>query len=235
MATTASVKITRAALYGRVSTTGHGQNVELQMEELRVVAQQRGWLIAGEYVDEGISGLKDRRPGLDRLLADAKAGKIDVLMVWRLDRLGRSLQHLLQVLDSLTAMGVGFLSARDSGIDTTTAQGRLMLSIIGAFAEFERHLIVERVRAGVARAQAAGKHCGRPEVDVDMRPALGLLREGRGLREVAKILKMNRATLRTRLQAAGFWPLPDTDGVVNNPPLDGTDDAPVDKPGQGTV
>ena len=125
-----------------------------------------GWVMAGEYLDEGVSGAQDYRPGLDRLLADAQASRLDLVVVWRLDRLGRSLQHLLKLLDELTSYGVGFTSLRDPGIDTTTASGRLLLQLLGAFAEFERNLIVERVRAGIARAQANGVHCGRPRVEL---------------------------------------------------------------------
>ena len=138
----------RVALYARVSTL-HGQDVGLQLDELRQVAGQRGWDLVEEYVDEGVSGAKASRPGLDRLLADAQRGRFDVVLVWKLDRLGRSLQHLLGVLDDLAGWGVGFASVRDAGIDTTTPAGRLMLQILGAFAEFEREMIRERVVAGV--------------------------------------------------------------------------------------
>ncbi len=110
--------------------------------------------MAGEYLDEGVSGAQDSRPGLDGLLSDAQVGKLDLVVVWRLDRLGRSLKHLLKLLDELTSYGVGFTSLRDPGIDTTTASGRLLLQLLGAFAEFERNLIRERVVAGVRRAQA---------------------------------------------------------------------------------
>jgi len=196
----------RAALYARVSTTGHGQDVGLQLDELRQVAQQRGLVLAGEYIDQGVSGIKVSRPGLDRMLADAQAGRFDLLLVWKLDRLGRSLQHVLTVLDTLNAAGVGFASIRDAGIDTTSPSGRLLLQILAAFAQFECDLIQERVVAGVRRAQAAGKHCGRPRKEIDLRPALALLKEGRGLKDVAKILKVPRATLRRRLVEAGRWP-----------------------------
>jgi DNA invertase Pin-like site-specific DNA recombinase len=119
-----------------------------------------------------------------------------------LDRLGRSLQHLLKLLDELTSFGVGFTSLRDPGIDTTTASGRLLLQLLGAFAEFERNLIRERVVAGVRRAQANGVHCGRPKVELDLRPARALLNEGRAVREVASILGVSRSTLRRRLEEA---------------------------------
>ncbi len=158
--------------------------------------------MAGEYLDEGVSGAQDSRPGLDGLLKDAQAGKLDLVVVWRLDRLGRSLKHLLKLLDELTSYGVGFTSLRDPGIDTTTASGRLLLQLLGAFAEFERNLIRERVVAGVRRAQANGVHCGRPKVELDLRPARALLNEGRAVREVASILGVSRSTLRRRLEEA---------------------------------
>ncbi len=198
----------RAALYARVSTVGHGQDVGLQLDELRQVAVQRGWTIAAEYVDAGVSGVAVSRAGLDRMLADAQAGRLDVVAVWKLDRLGRSLQHLLGVLQGLQDQGVAFVSLRDQGLDSTTPAGRLFTAMIAAFAAFERDLIQERVIAGVRRAQTAGKHCGRPRREVDLRPAVALLREGRGLKDVARILKVPRATLRRRLEEAGQWPVP---------------------------
>lgn len=198
----------RAALYARVSTLHHGQDVGLQLEELRQVAAQRGWTVVTEYADEGVSGIKTSRPALDRMLADAQAGKFDLVAVWKLDRLGRSLQHVLSTLDQLTAHGVGFVSLRDAGLDSTTPAGRLFTSMIAAFAEFERSLIQERVVAGVRRAQAAGKHCGRPRKELDLRPAVALLKEGRDLKDAARILKVDRNTLRRRLREGRMWPVP---------------------------
>ena len=198
----------RAALYARVSTVRHGQDVGLQLDELRQVAAQRGFVVVQEFVDDGISGAKASRPALDRMMADAQAGRIDVVMVWKLDRLARSLAHLLEIVAALSAAHVSFVSLRDPGIDTTTPTGRLMLQIVGAFGEFERALVQERVRAGVERAKAAGKHCGRRRTELDLRPALALLREGRDLKEIARILHVSRTTLRRRLTEAGHWPTP---------------------------
>ena len=196
----------RAALYARVSTLKHGQDVGLQLEELRLVAAQRGWQVAGEYIDDGVSGTATSRPALDQMMNDARRGKIDLVVVWKIDRLGRSLQHLLGLLDELQHLGVGFVSVRDAGMDTTSPSGRLMFQLLGAFAEFERSMIRERVRAGVARAQAAGRHCGRPRVDFDLRPAVAMLAQGHGLKAMAKSLGVSRATLRRRLEEAGEWP-----------------------------
>lgn len=196
----------RAALYARVSTTGKGQDVGLQLEELRQVAAQRGWLVV-EYVDDGVSTRKDARPAHDQVMADARAGKIDVVVCWRFDRFARSTRELLVALDEFRILGISFVSLRES-VDTTTPMGKAMFTIIAAIAELERDIIQERVIAGVRRAQAAGKHCGRPRKDVDLRPALALLREGRDLKETARILKVNRNTLRRRLREGGAWPIP---------------------------
>jgi len=200
--------ILRTAMYARVSTRDRGQDVGLQVDELRHVAEQRGWNVVGEYIDEGISGAQESRPALDAMLDDARLGRLDLVVVWKLDRLGRSLQHLLSVLDELTRLGVQFVSVRDAGIDTTSPSGRLMLSMIGAFAEFERALIRERVVAGVRRAQARGTHCGRPFVDIDLRPAVSMIKEGYGLKAISKSIGVSRATLRRRLEEAGEWPRP---------------------------
>ena len=199
----------RAAIYARVSTTGHGQDVGLQVEELERVAKQRGWVVTEDhvYTDEGISGTKDSRPELDRMMADAAKGRFDVLLVWKIDRLGRGgVAQLLGILDNLTQWGVGFSSVRDPGMDTTTTTGRLLLQLLAVFASYEREVIQERVIAGVRRAQAAGKHCGRPRKEMDLRPALALLAQGHGLKGVARILEIPRATLRRRLQEQGVWP-----------------------------
>jgi DNA invertase Pin-like site-specific DNA recombinase len=189
----------RVALYARVSTSNHGQDVGLQLEELRQLAQQRGWTIVGEFVDEGVSGTTTSRPALDAMLDAARRGKLDLIVTWKLDRLGRSLQHLLQVLDDLSGLRVGFVAARDAGIDTTSPQGRLLLQLLGAFAEFERAMIRERVIAGVCRAQAAGTHCGRPRRELDLRAAKLLLQQGQSVRHVAEMLAIPRGTLIRRL------------------------------------
>lgn len=152
-----------AAAYARVSTTE--QTATNQLIELRRFVMARGWGQAKEYVDEGISGSRDSRPALDNLLRDARRRKLDALVVWRLDRLGRSLRHLIFLLEELSALGVTFVSLGE-GIDTSTPAGRLQLHILGAIAEFERERIRERVRAGLARARAQGRLLGRPRVIV---------------------------------------------------------------------
>ena len=158
----------RVALYARCSTHDKGQDPQLQITPLREYCQKRGFTIVEEYVDNGISGIKEKRPQLDRLLQAARKRQIDVILVWKLDRFGRSLKQLVMLLEELSSLGVGFISYQDS-LDLTTPQGRLMFHIIGAMAEFERELISERVRAGLDNARRKGKRLGRkpvPPIDI---------------------------------------------------------------------
>jgi putative DNA-invertase from lambdoid prophage Rac len=152
----------RAAIYARVSTLE--QEPENQLGELRQYALARRWTTV-EYVDKGISGAKDRRPDLDRLLADAKRRRFDVLVCWRLDRLGRNLKHLIVLLDELQVLGIAFVSLGE-GIDATTPAGKLQMHILGAIAEFERERIRERILAGLHRARLQGKRLGRPKTAI---------------------------------------------------------------------
>ena len=148
----------KAAIYARVSTLD--QEPENQLQELRRYVEARGWT-GTEFVDRGVSGSKDKRPALDALLKDSKRRRFDVLVCWRLDRLGRNLKHLITLLDELQALGVAFVSLAE-GIDATTPAGKLQMHILGAIAEFERERIRERVMAGLARARAQGVKLGRP-------------------------------------------------------------------------
>ena len=178
----------RAALYARVSTLD--QEPENQLAELRRYVAARDW-VAIEYVDQGVSGAKDRRPALDRLVADARRRRVDTVVVWRLDRLGRSLKHLVTLLDEFHAVGVGFVSLGE-GIDLHTPAGRLQLHILAALAEFERARIAERVAAGLARARQNGTRLGRPEKVVP-ESVLGSVR-GLSVREAARRLGVSPAT-----------------------------------------
>ncbi len=155
-----------AALYARVSTNGHGQTVEPQLLELREYCQRRGWQVAGEFVDVGISGAKERRPELDRLMAEAKRKRFDAVIVYRYDRFARSLRHLVNALEEFRALGIDFVSLHE-GVDTSTPNGRLIFGIFASIAEFERELIRGRVKSGLAAAKARGKRLGRPRVAVD--------------------------------------------------------------------
>ena len=148
----------KAGIYARVSTTD--QHCENQLVELRRYVEARGWTIAREYVDQGVSGAKERRPALDDLVRDAKRRRFDVLVCWRLDRLGRNLRHLVTMLQELQDLGVGFASLGE-GIDCTTPAGKLQLHILAALAEFERERIRERIHAGLARARRQGQKLGR--------------------------------------------------------------------------
>ena len=189
----------RAAVYARVSTTD--QNCDNQLLELRRYCGARGWSIAREFVDRGVSGAKDRRPALDELVVDAKRRRFDVLVCWRLDRLGRNLKHLITVLDDLQGLGVAFVSLGE-GIDATTPSGRLQLHLLAAIAEFERARIVERVRAGLARAKAQGKRLGRPRATT---PPVRLP-EGLTCRQAATLWGVSKSTAARRL-SRGSVPL----------------------------
>ncbi len=151
----------KAALYARVSTANNGQDPEVQLLELREYCQRRGWIVAREYVDVGISGTRERRPELDRLLADAHHRRFDAVVVWRFDRFARSVSHLLRALENFRAMGIEFVSLSEQ-MDTSTPTGKMVFTVLGAVAELERSLIVERVRAGMRNARAKGKRIGRP-------------------------------------------------------------------------
>ncbi len=179
----------KAAIYARVSTLD--QTAENQLLELRKYADARGWT-AVEYVDRGVSGTKESRPALDALVRDAKRRKFDVLVCWRLDRLGRNLRHLVTLLEELHMIGVTFVSMGE-GIDCTTPAGKLQLHILAALAEFERERIRERVMAGLQRARTHGVRLGRPRRRID---AVGLTAvAGLPVREAARRLGVPRSTL----------------------------------------
>ena len=159
------MKQLRCVFYVRVSTTGHGQDPTMQTNDLKPFAAQRGWELVGEYTDY-CTGSKESRPELNRLLADAKLGKFDIVVVWKLDRYARSLKQLVNSVAAFAEQGVQFVSVKDD-IDLTTASGRLMFHVISAMAEFERSLIQERVRAGLRNARAKGKVLGRAKGSID--------------------------------------------------------------------
>lgn len=192
--------MTVAGLYARVSTSDKGQDVTVQLQPLRAYAAQRQWE-ATEYVDEGVSGAREKRPALDRLIADIRRGKINVVCVARLDRLGRSLRHLITLLTEWNERGVMFVSLADQ-IDLTTSTGRLMFHIIGALAEFERALIADRVRAGMSAARARGVRLGRrPTVNADQTKAI-LDRRARGesFGAIARALQLPKTTVHAVVQ-----------------------------------
>jgi DNA invertase Pin-like site-specific DNA recombinase len=184
---------TRAAIYARVSTLD--QTTENQLVELRRYVEVRGWA-ATEYVDEGVSGAKDRRPALDALVLDARRRRFDVVVCWRLDRLGRNLKHLITLLEDFEALGVAFVSLAE-GIDATTPAGRLQMHILGAIAEFERARIAERVRLGLARVKAQGRRLGRPKIEVTEEQLAAVA--GLSVRQAAKRLGISPSTVYRRI------------------------------------
>jgi len=155
----------------------------MQLRELREHCERRGWTVAGEYVDR-MTGAKDRRPELDRLMADAHRRRFDVVAVWKFDRFARSVSHLLRALDTFRVLGIEFVSLSES-LDTATPAGRMVFTVLGAVAELERSLIVERVRAGLRNARAKGKHLGRPRANIDANRLATLRREGKSLKQIA--------------------------------------------------
>ena len=187
----------RIGIYARVSTL-IGQSPEMQLTELREYASRRGWEIFSEYVDSGVSGSKESRPELNRLMSDAHQRKIDAVLVWKIDRFGRSLKHLVNSLADLSAYGVAFISLRDN-LDLSTPSGRLMFQIIGAMAEFERSLIQERVRAGLRNAILKGKTLGRPRRIVNGDQLARLREQGASFREIGSAVGASAGTVRTRL------------------------------------
>ena len=181
----------RAALYLRVSTLD--QHPETQLYDLRQMAQQRGYQIVEEYTDR-LSGAKARRPGLDAMMHDARRGRFDVVLVWASDRIARSVKHFLDVLDELNRLNIEFISFREQ-IDTGGPLGRAVVVIIGAIAELERNLIVERVRAGMRRAKLEGRHIGRRPLVLDRDAILRDRQRGHSLSQLAKSHMVSRATV----------------------------------------
>ena len=195
----------RVAIYARVSTANNGQDPTMQTRELREYAERRGWTVAGEYVDVGISGTKERRPELDRLMADAHRRRFDVVAVWKFDRMARSVSHLLRVLETLNSLGIEFVSLSES-LDTATPAGRMVFTVLGAVAELERSLIVERVRAGLRNARAKGKRLGRPRVIVDRAKIASLRADGLSWAKIAERLGVGEGTVYRAAQASAKIP-----------------------------
>src|ERR1039458_4913845 len=204
----------RVAIYGRVSTTNHGQDVNVQTRELEQFATARGWRLVDSYLDLGISGAKDSRPELNRLMADAHRRKFDVVIVWKFDRFALSVSHLLRALETFNALGIAFVSLSEQ-MDTTTPTGKMIFTVLGAVAELERSLIAERVRAGLRNARAKGKRLGRPRKIADARAIIRLRAEGVSWRAISSTLGVSTATAfnaatRERLEN------PTSDALVSN-------------------
>ena len=177
----------------------------MQLRELREYCARRGWVMAGEYVDRGISGSKERRPQLDRLLVACRKRQVDAVIVYRYDRFARSLRQLVNALEEFRSLGIDFVSLHE-GVDTSTPNGRLVFGIFATIAEFERELIRDRVRSGLASARAKGKRLGRPPAHADATQIAGLRDSGASWRTVAQQLGISVRTARRAALACGKNP-----------------------------
>jgi DNA invertase Pin-like site-specific DNA recombinase len=206
----------RAAIYARVSTSD--QSTVMQISALREYIERRGWKLVEEYIDEGVSGSRERRPALDRLMIGAKRRAFDAVVVFRFDRFARSVSHLARALDEFRALGIEFVSLHEA-VDTSTPMGRAMFHIAGAFAELEREIIRERVKAGLANAKRRGRRLGRRRVIVNVQSLDEMASRGLSGRAIAKATGVSAATVRrillsrregrwTTIADAGGAPLP---------------------------
>lgn len=191
----------RVALYARVSTTNHGQDVTVQTRELEQFFKARGWQMVDAYIDAGVSGAKDSRPELNRLMADAHRRRFDVVAVWRFDRFARSVSHLLRALETFNALGIAFVSLSEQ-MDTTTPTGKMIFTVLGAVAELERSLIVERVKAGLRNAVSKGKRLGRPRKILDASQIARLRSSGLGWKKISRELGVGVSTVLRVAQSA---------------------------------
>jgi len=211
--------VKKAVLYLRVSTLD--QHPETQMYDLRGLAAQRGFEIVHEYTDR-ISGAKARRPGLDQLLADARRGKFQIVMCWAFDRIARSTRHFLEVLDELNHQNIEFISFREN-VDTSGPLGRAMVVIIGAIAELERNLIIERVRAGMRRAKLEGRQIGRTPLQVDRVALLRDRENGKSIGDLVIAYRISKASvcrvIKDAKQAVSKGPAPATSASVDSKEL----------------
>ena len=182
----------RVGIYGRISTLDKGQDAELQLVPLREYAQARGWTIHKEYVDDGISGAKERRPALDQLMADAKRRLFDAVFVWRFDRFARSTRHLINALHEFRHLGITFISHQEN-FDTSSPVGEAMFAVIGAMGQLERDIIRERIKAGVALARTRGKQLGRPRKVFHRDNVEQLRAQGLSFRQIGKQLGISPA------------------------------------------
>jgi DNA invertase Pin-like site-specific DNA recombinase len=189
----------KIALYARVSTTDKGQDPEMQLRELREYCQRRQLEVVREYVDNGISGSKESRPELNRLMADANRRKFGAVLVWKFDRFARSTSHLLKALETFQSLKIDFVSLTE-GIDTSTPVGAMVFTILGAVGQMERELIRERIRAGVRNARAKGKRLGRPKVTVNAAAVASLRAAGHSYRAVAAALGVSVGSVHSAVQ-----------------------------------
>ncbi len=191
----------KTAIYTRVSNGNGRQSPGMQLDELRAYCRRRGWEILEEYTDTGYCGARESRPALDRLMADARRRRVDAVLVWRFDRFARSLRQLVNALEEFRALGIDFVSLRE-GVDTSTPNGRLVFGIFASIAEFERELIRDRVRSGLAAARARGTKLGRPRRRVDRAKVARLQAAGHSVNAISKALKISRGTITRALPPA---------------------------------
>ena len=199
----------RAVEYHRVSR--HDQDPRLQDDATKQFIAGRRWKLVDTYVDHGVSGSRETRPELGRLLADARRGRFDIIVVYKADRLFRSLRHMVVTLDELASLNVGFVATSEP-VDTSTPSGRLLLHVISSMAEFERSILIERTKAGLAAARRRGVHIGRPSVKLDIEQVMALRATGASLRSVGRSLGVGPATVHRALAAAR-----DPEGPTNTP------------------
>jgi DNA invertase Pin-like site-specific DNA recombinase len=190
----------RVALYARVSTVNNGQSPEMQLRELREYCGRRGWEISSEYVDSGVSGARDSRPELNRLMADAHKRHFDIVCVWKFDRFARSVSHLLRALETFKSLSIEFCSFSEQ-MDTSTPAGKMIFTVLGAVAELERSLIAERVRAGLRNARVKGKTLGRPQAAITETRLRELLSQNLSFAAIGKQLGCSAATVCRRVSS----------------------------------
>jgi DNA invertase Pin-like site-specific DNA recombinase len=194
------MQIKRVGLYARVSTV-HGQDPEVQLLELRSYCQRRGFEIAEEFVDKGISGSRERRPGLDRLMVACRKRLLDAVVVYRYDRFARSLRQLVNALEEFRSLDIDFVSIHE-GVDTSTPNGRLVFGIFASIAEFERELIRDRVRSGIAAARSRGRKLGRPRLELDRARIARLRVSGASVRAISEQLGISLGSVHRALQCS---------------------------------
>ncbi len=193
------MKPKRVAIYARVSTHGKGQDIEMQLRDLRAYTQSRGMEVYKEYCDDGVSGRKDSRPALNNLMSDARKRRFDAVLCWRFDRFARSTKHLVTALEEFRHLGIDFISYQEN-IDTTSPMGKAMFTIVSAIAELEADIIRERVMAGLSNARAKGVRLGRPAPEFDRDELIKLHNSGLSVRLIAKKMNLKRSFVHKTLQ-----------------------------------
>lgn len=189
----------KIAAYARVSTNNHHQDPEVQMKDIRAFAEYKGGEIVDTYIDRGISGTKSSRPELNRMMADAAAGKFDTVVVWKFDRFARNAQHMLKALETFQSLGIAFVSVTEN-IDTSTSTGKMVFTVMAAVAEMERSNTVERIHAGLRNARAKGHRPGVKRQVIDLGAVRERMAQGESMRGIAKKIGVSTSLLALRLK-----------------------------------